>query len=86
MILGGCAGVQKQAFNKDANQRLKTIGFLEQIEQEKYFVQNMGHPGMGFGLIGLVHPHAGFFRRRGHVHLTGDQQGGIPGQAHCQLL
>jgi hypothetical protein len=52
LTLGGCAGIQKQAFNKDANQDIKTIGPLEQIEQEKYFVQNMGHPGMGFGLIG----------------------------------
>ena len=54
VILAGCAGVQKQTFNKDANQSIKTIGFLEQTDTERYFIQNMGHPGMGFGLIGGV--------------------------------
>jgi len=48
----GCAGIQRQAFNKDANRDIKKIGIIEQIEQEKYLVENMGHPGMAFGLIG----------------------------------
>lgn len=52
VISAGCAGVQKQAFNRDANQSLRSIGLLEQIDTEKYFVQNMNHPGMAFGLIG----------------------------------
>jgi len=54
LALTGCAGIQRQAFNKDAHQDLKTIGFLEQIEQEKYIVDNIGHPGMSFGLIGGI--------------------------------
>jgi len=52
VILVGCAGVQRQGFNKDANQGLNRIGLLEQVEQEKYFVENLGHPGMSFGLVG----------------------------------
>jgi len=50
--LGGCAGVHKQAFNKDAQQDVKTIGLLEPAFAGEYFVHNLGHPGMGFGLIG----------------------------------
>lgn len=51
-VLGGCAGIHRQAFNKEANQSVRRIGILEQHEQEKYFVENLGHPGMSFGLIG----------------------------------
>jgi hypothetical protein len=50
--LGGCAGVHKQAFNKDANQGLKSIGLLEPAYSGEYFVFNSGHIGQGFGLIG----------------------------------
>ena len=48
----GCAGIQRQAFNKDANQDIKRIGIIEQIEREKYCAENMGHAGASFGLIG----------------------------------
>ena len=50
--LGGCANVHKQAFNKDAQPELKTIGLLEPDFSGEYFVQNLGHVGMGFGLVG----------------------------------
>jgi hypothetical protein len=50
--LGGCASVHKQAFNKDANQQLKTIGLLVPAFTGEYIMQNLGHAGMGFGLIG----------------------------------
>jgi hypothetical protein len=52
IIVTGCAGIDKQAFNKAANQELKTIGLLEPAASGEYVVQNLGHPGMGFGLIG----------------------------------
>ncbi len=48
----GCAGIQRQAFNRDANQDIKRIGVIEQIEREKYCAENMGHAGSSFGLIG----------------------------------
>jgi len=48
----GCAGFHRQAFNKDANQDIKRIGIIEQIEREKYCAENMGHVGTSFGLIG----------------------------------
>lgn len=48
----GCAGFHRQAFNKDANQDIKKIGIIEQIEREKYCAENMGHVGTSFGLIG----------------------------------
>jgi hypothetical protein len=54
VTLVGCAGVQRQAFNKDVNQDIRTIGLLEQIEQEKYVIDNIGHPGTSFGLIGGI--------------------------------
>jgi hypothetical protein len=50
--LGGCANVHKQAFNKGAQPELKTIGLLEPAFSGEYFVQNLGHVGMGFGLVG----------------------------------
>jgi hypothetical protein len=53
-IVGGCAGVQRQAFNRDDNRSISRIGLLEQTEQEKYFVENLGHPGVAFGLIGGI--------------------------------
>jgi hypothetical protein len=52
VIVSGCAGIDKQAFNKAAHQEVKTIGLLEPSGTEEYVVQNHGHPGMGFGLVG----------------------------------
>lgn len=51
-LVSGCAGVHKQAFNKEATPNIKTIGLIEPAPAEKYAVQNLGHAGMYFGLIG----------------------------------
>jgi hypothetical protein len=52
VLLTGCAGVHKQAFNKEDSQGIKTIGIIEPAQPEKYAVHNIGHAGMYFGLIG----------------------------------
>ncbi len=52
LVLGACASLPKQAFNKAANQDVKTIVVLEPAGQTEYEVANLGHAGMGFGLIG----------------------------------
>lgn len=51
-FLSGCATVSKQAFNKAANQDIKKIAVLKTPSSGEFLVQNFGHPGMGFGLIG----------------------------------
>jgi len=51
-VLSGCATVQKQAFNKEANQDIRKIAVLDTSSSGEFLVQNLGHPGMGFGLIG----------------------------------
>lgn len=52
VTLGACAGFHQQAFNKTAHGDVKTIGLLEPACADEYYVNNIGHPGMGFGLIG----------------------------------
>jgi hypothetical protein len=52
IILGGCASLPRQAFNKDAYQNLRVIEILKQVDTERYFVHNKGHAGMAFGLAG----------------------------------
>lgn len=52
VILAGCATAHKQAFNRTANQDIKTIAMLEPAYSGEYVVANLGHPGMAFGLIG----------------------------------
>ena len=52
VTLGACAGIHKQAFNKAAHENVKTIALLEPASKEEYAVANLGHAGMGFGLIG----------------------------------
>ena len=52
VTLAACGGFHKQAFNKDAHQDVKTLGLLEPASNEEYTVANIGHPGVGFGLIG----------------------------------
>ncbi len=51
-LIAGCASFDKQAFNKDACQDVKTIGVLEPAYKGEYGIQNLGHVGMSFGLIG----------------------------------
>jgi hypothetical protein len=50
----GCAQVPKQAFNRAANQDVKKVALLKPAASGEFLVQNWGHPGMGFGLIGGI--------------------------------
>ena len=50
--LVGCANVPKQAYNRAANQDIKKIAILKTQASNELLVQNWGHPGLGFGLIG----------------------------------
>lgn len=52
LLLGGCVNVPKQAFNRDLNKDVVAIGLLDPPTITEYPVVNMGHPGLGFGLIG----------------------------------
>jgi hypothetical protein len=53
VMLMGCA-THKQAFDRTANQEIKTIAMLEPAYSGEYMVMNFGHAGMAFGLIGGV--------------------------------
>jgi len=53
LTLAGCA-THKQAFNKAAHQDVKTIGLLEPATSGEFLVDNLGHPGTGFGLVGGI--------------------------------
>ncbi|MCE5194967.1 MAG: hypothetical protein LLF28_05860 [Nitrospiraceae bacterium] len=50
--LGSCGGIEKKAFNKSANQDIKTIGVLEPANLGEYRVVNFDHPGLAFGIVG----------------------------------
>lgn len=52
LVLAACAQIPKQAFNRSANKDIKTIAILEPANSGEIAVQNLGHPGMSFGLIG----------------------------------
>jgi len=52
VLLSGCTSVPKQAFNKAANQDVRKIAVLKTPSSGEFLVQNLGHPGLGFGLIG----------------------------------
>ncbi len=51
-LAGGCINVPKQAFNRELHKDVVAIGLLEPPQIVEYPVVNLGHPGMGFGLIG----------------------------------
>lgn len=51
-VLTGCAGVQKQAFNRDAAKHIKTVTVAQQADEDSYGIAILAHPGMSFGLIG----------------------------------
>lgn len=52
--LFGCATIPRQAYNRDLNKEVKTIGLLQPAFSGEYAVQNLGHPGTSFGLIGAL--------------------------------
>lgn len=51
-VLSGCATVQRQAFNASAATHVKNVVITQPVNQEEYYINILGHPGMGFGLIG----------------------------------
>lgn len=50
--LAGCTTMPRQAFNKEAQKDIKTIGLIEPAFSGEYTVNNLGHPGLSFGLVG----------------------------------
>jgi len=52
LAVAGCATVPKQAYNRAANKDVHVVGVLEPATSDDYFVQNVGHVGLSFGLIG----------------------------------
>jgi hypothetical protein len=54
LFLVGCAAVEKQAFNRDANKSIKTIAFIEPRPQTGYGISIISHPSLHFGLIGAT--------------------------------
>ncbi len=52
LALSACTTMPRQAFNKDAQKDVKTIGLIEPAFGGDYSVQNLGHPGLSFGLVG----------------------------------
>lgn len=52
VFVTGCAQMNKQAFNKEANLSLKSLAISQPQIQEEYETVVLGHPGMSFGLIG----------------------------------
>jgi hypothetical protein len=51
-LLTGCASVKRQAFNAAAATHVKTVVVTQVPNQDEYYVNILGHPGMSFGLIG----------------------------------
>ena len=52
-LLAGCAQpLKKQAFNRETAKDINTVVLTRAENQEEYQAYMLGHPGMGFGLIG----------------------------------
>ena len=52
-FLTGCAQpLKKQAFNRETAKDINTVVLTRADNQEEYQAYMLGHPGMGFGLIG----------------------------------
>jgi len=52
VLVTGCAQMNKQAFNNQANVSLKSLAISQPRIQDEYETIVLGHPGMSFGLIG----------------------------------
>lgn len=52
LMLGGCANVQKKAYNKEAATHVQRVAVAEQAGKESYTINIIAHPGMNFGLLG----------------------------------
>ena len=51
-FLAGCAQVPRQAFNAAAAPHVKNLVITQPANQDEYYINILGHPGMSFGLIG----------------------------------
>jgi hypothetical protein len=51
-FLAGCAQVKRQAFNGAAASHVKNVVVTQSQNQDEYYINILGHPGMSFGLIG----------------------------------
>jgi hypothetical protein len=54
VVLASCAVPPRQAYNRDLNKEVKSIGLLQPAFSGEYVVENLGHPGQMFGLVGAV--------------------------------
>ncbi len=54
LLAVGCATIEKQAFNKNANKSIKSITLIEPTPSEGFGVLVQNHPGLSFGLIGAT--------------------------------
>jgi hypothetical protein len=52
VVLSGCAAIEKQAFNRQANQNIASITILEPSPTTGFGVTVVNHPALAFGLIG----------------------------------
>lgn len=52
VFASGCAQMNKQAFNKEANLALKSVAISQPQIQDEYETVVLGHPGLSFGLVG----------------------------------
>lgn len=52
VLLAGCATVQRQAFNAAAATHVKNVVVTQVQNQDEYYINILGHPGMSFGLVG----------------------------------
>lgn len=53
-VLGGCAQLPKQAFNRDAATHIRSIVVTQAADQDTYRAAILGHPAAGFGLVGAL--------------------------------
>jgi hypothetical protein len=51
-LLVGCANVPRQAFNREANQNIKSLAVTNHTKDEEFGIMIVAHPGASFGLIG----------------------------------
>jgi hypothetical protein len=52
LVLSGCAAIEKQAFNRQANVAIKSVTILEPKPSTGFGIAVINHPALAFGLIG----------------------------------
>jgi hypothetical protein len=53
VLLTGCAAVEKQAYNREANKAIKRVALIESKPTEGFGITILNHPSLHFGLIGV---------------------------------